>query len=62
MRVTHKRYTLQEYISYRNMILSKAKRRTEVFGDKGYNYYWIRLKLIDEQYPEFHKFGIIQLK
>ncbi len=55
-------FTYQEYINYRNMIVRKAHRRTELFNDKGHNYYWIRLHEIDSQYPEFKKLGVITLK
>lgn len=54
--------TLQEFIDYRNMIVSKAHRRTKVFGDNRHNYYWLRLKYIDTQYPEYSGLGVITFK
>jgi hypothetical protein len=58
----YKVYTFQEFIAYRNMIVSKAKRRTELFKDNKHNYYWLRLADIDKQYPEFKALGVIQIK
>lgn len=54
--------TFEEYVSYRNEIYTKAVNRTAKFGDGGFNYYWLRLQEIDNQYPEFKGFGVIKLK
>lgn len=54
--------SLVEYIQYRTTILVRAKARTSKFKDSKENYYWYRLREIDEQFPEFSKFGEIHLK
>lgn len=54
--------TLKEGIAYRNTILLRAEARTRTFQDNGNNYYWLRLKEIDQQYPEFKGLGQIKLK
>lgn len=54
--------TLQQFIEYRNMIHMKAINRTKTFKDKEENYYWYRLKDIDNQFPAFKAIGNIKLK
>ncbi len=54
--------TFEEYIEYRNMIITKANNRTAKFNDHKQNYYWLRLQEIDAQYPEFKALGRIELK
>lgn len=58
----NKPLTFQEYIAYRNKTLLRANARTKVFKDNDNNYYWLRLKEIDNQYPEFKGLGQVKLK
>lgn len=58
----NKTLTLKEYIVYRNKIVSRLRARVSHFGNPEKNYYFIRLKQLDEQYPDFRQFGVINLK
>jgi hypothetical protein len=51
--------TLEQLIEYRNEIVLKAAIRSK---DPGYNYYSLRLKEIDQQFPQFKGMGRIVLK
>lgn len=56
-------YTFEEFIQYRNKILTRLAARKKTFpNDKGLSYYEIRLIELNESYPEFAKIGKIQLK
>lgn len=57
-----KTLTLKEYIVYRNKIVSRLRARVSHFGNPEKNYYFLRLKQLDELYPEFRQFGVINLK
>lgn len=63
----HKRFSYEEFIDYRNKIVLRLHARNRVFTKSKQDkfkeqYYEIRLKQINEQYPEFSKFGQIKLK
>lgn len=50
--------TLEQYIEYRNKVYIRAN----AVGRKANRYYAIRLQYLDSTYPEFSKFGVINLK
>lgn len=51
-----KQLTLQEYIEYRNKVVTRAR----AVGFNKSRYYAIRLEQLDSQYPEFKKLGVIE--
>ena len=55
-------YTYQEFIAYRNRIILRMGARRRNFPNDPVNYYEIRLRELNDQYPEFSKFGKIELK
>lgn len=60
-----KHMNLQEFIDYRNMIITRLHARNKNFKkdnplDK--TYYEIQLDYINEMFPEFAKLGHIELK
>lgn len=62
-----KQYTVDELIKYRNKMLTRARSRTRVFQDETNNYYWTRLKEIDNALntlkgSDFNTLGKIILK
>lgn len=57
-----KTLTLNEYITYRNYLINKARARSRAFNSKKESYYDIRLKNLDYQYPEFKGKGLILKK
>lgn len=56
-----KTLTLQEYIDYRNKLVTRRDARARHFPEK-VTYYTARLEILDRQYPEFRGIGHIQLK
>lgn len=52
-----KQLTLQEYIEYRNKVVTRAR----AVGFAKNRYYAIRLQQLDDQYPEFSKIGVVDL-
>lgn len=57
--------TYEEFLMYRNKIIQRMNARNKAFPKTDRSkltYYEIRLNEINEQYPEFSKFGVIKLK
>lgn len=54
--------SLEEYVDYRNKIVTRAISRTEKFQDERNNYYWKRLRDMDDAYPQFRAIGKITIK
>lgn len=54
--------TLEQYIEYRNKIVTRQRSRKKHFASTKKSYYDIRLEQLDEAYPQFSKLGIINLK
>lgn len=59
-----KQMTFEEFIAYRNKIITRMNARNKHFKkiDNQDSYYEIRLKEINDMYPEFNKLGHITLK
>lgn len=57
----NKTLTLKQFIQYRNMLLVRRDARKKNFPEK-ITYYDIRIKELNELYPEFSNFGKINLK
>lgn len=52
----------EEYIAYRNKILTRRDARRRAFPKDPASYYDIRIRELDSAYPEYTGLGKIQLK
>lgn len=62
-----KQLTLEQYIEYRNKLVTRRDARLRVFGNKSFtgkhkDYYSIKLQILDDQYPQFKGLGKVHLK
>lgn len=62
-----KTLTLDQYIAYRNMLITRREARIKHFGykdwnDKHVNYYTSRIEMLDQAYPQFKGLGHVILK
>lgn len=60
-----KAYTVEQLVEYRNKTLLKARARTRVYQDGNKNYYWYRIKEIDQllnNSNNYSNLGMIKLK
>lgn len=56
------KYEVKNFIDYRNKIIIRQRARKKAFRDTKESYYDIRLKELNELFPQYKNFGIITLK
>lgn len=55
-------FTPEEFIKYRNIVRKRAEARRKAFPEDPPSYWELRLREIEDLYPEFNAFGQIRLK
>lgn len=56
--------TFEQYIEYRNTLVTRrdARKRSGLLPKNSEDYYTIRIREIDSQYPQFKAMGHVKLK